>query len=160
MALNPRGVIVDASVTRGFKLCVAPEPYVEGCEDDDSHLTNRGAFGDGGTVNFTEVDDLDAFAARSGLDWDGVVWPAITNALRETLRALCGGMVGDGDAIGDFSMRAHQSMRIPKIVEATFVLDALECALARGPEPAGLRQPTCEDATRRGGGGDGLSRRR
>jgi hypothetical protein len=129
---------MDASVTRGFKLCVAPEPYVEGSEDDDSHLTNRGAFGDGGTVNFTEVDDLNAFAARSGLDWDGVVWPAITNALRETLRALCGGMVGDGDAIGDFSMRAHQSMRIPKIVEATFVLDG-----SSAPWLVDLSQPDC-----------------
>ena len=66
----------------------------EGGEDDDAHLTNRGARGDVGAVDSAEIDDGAAFGARAGIDWEAEAWPAITNALRETLIALCGGMVG------------------------------------------------------------------
>ena len=133
-------VVVNAKVTKGFRLCVAPGRYVEGGEDDDAHLTNRGARGDSGAVDSAEIDDVAAFGARAGIDWEAEAWPAITNALRETLIALCAGMVGDGDAVGDFSMAAHQSMRIPKIVEAAFVLDA-----SSAPWLVDLCQPECSN---------------
>ena len=133
-------VDVRAKVTKGFRLCVAPGGYVEGGEDDDAHLTNRGVRGDSGAVDSAEIDDVAAFGARAGIDWEAQAWPAITNALRETLIALCAGMVGDGDAVGDFSMAAHQSMRIPKIVEAAFVLDA-----SGAPWLVDLCQPECSN---------------
>ena len=131
---------MNAKVTKGFRLCVAPGRYVEGGEDDDAHLTNRGARGDSGAVDSAEIDDVAAFGARAGIDWEAETWPAITNALRETLIALCAGMVGDGDAVGDFSMAAHQSMRIPKIVEAAFLLDA-----SSAPWLVDLCQPECSN---------------
>ena len=133
-------VDVRAKVTKGFRLCVAPGGYVEGGEDDDAHLTNRGVRGDSGAVDSAEIDDVAAFGARAGIDWEAQAWPAITNALRVTLIALCAGMVGDGDAVGDFSMAAHQSMRIPKIVEAAFVLDA-----SGAPWLVDLCQPECSN---------------
>ena len=96
--------------------------------------------GDSGAVDSAEIDDVAAFGARAGIDWEAQAWPAITNALRVTLIALCAGMVGDGDAVGDFSMAAHQSMRIPKIVEAAFVLDA-----SGAPWLVDLCQPECSN---------------
>ena len=34
-------VVVNAKVTKGFRLCVAPGRYVEGGGDDDAHLTSE-----------------------------------------------------------------------------------------------------------------------